>query len=458
MNTTECIFFLHACRNTTYFKGINKESFKDIFIRELFSLTREFHNSYGELPFTLEGVPNLEQVEEVLKTNKQHYLLDEELSSERNYSIFIENAEVILSNDYNRYVSSYIDESIKAWIDWENFQLAYVRASTYMKTMDVTPSTYKEVIGEAQQILQGFSYVGNEEDAVDFFDPETHKTGDDELGYKTSWENWDLFLNDSGSGVKEGNLIILVGAPNIGKTIFLGNIAYEYVVSGHNVLFVSLEMKEQDMAKRIGSNAFNIEMDDYDSHRENISDHIENWDMTHKSETRPRGEFLMKRMYDPTSADINNAVLKEEKERGIKIHIVVLDYFTEMGSLLNIRKDNAFNVYQYHKQNAKELFDNSGKNGYTTITAHQSSAIDPLAEDIYLSDLSESKGILHSPDGVVGIIQSSSMKGVREYKLKNLKPRHSKYKDFYLNFNIDYQHMRLKCLDMDEPSVFSPDD
>jgi len=454
MNNTDCIFFLHACRNPNYLKAINKDAFKDVYLKELFSITRDFYKNYNEIPFPLDGDKNLDQIKEILASNPQHYVLNDDFDKERNLSIFLENVVVILSNDYNRYTPKYVDEAIQAWVNWENFQLNYMRASTYMKTMEVTPTNCKEVIGEAMKIMSGFSYVGNEETAKDFYDPETHKNAGDKFGFKTEWENWDLLVNDAGSGAKLGNLIILVGAPNIGKSIFLGNLAHEYSDAGHNVLFISLEMEESDMAKRVGSNIFNIEMDDYDSHRENIGDYITNHSINrNKSNSVPRGEFLMKRMFSPTGGDIDAAVRQEEKERGIKIHIVVLDYFTEMGSSLNIRKDNSFNTYMFHKENAKELRDNAGMGEYTVVTAHQSSAIDPLAEDIDLTNLSESKCILHSPDAVIGIIQSSSMKGMREYKLKSLKARHSKFKDYYVNFKINYQNMNLKCLDMEDPNV-----
>ena len=186
-------------------------------------------------------------------------------------------------------------------------------------------------------------------------------------------------------------------------------------------------------------------MDDYGSKKDEMESIIDEYKKNHVSDTLPHGKFLMKRMYSATPNDVDNVVRAEEKAHGIKIHVVVIDYFTEMGNDLGIRQDNAFNTYMYHKTNSQALFNNAGIGKYTVISAHQSSEIDPNSETIDLTNLSESKGILHRPDSVIGIIQSASMKQDRRYKLKGLKTRHSKYKDYVVDMRIDYQYMRLKC-------------
>jgi len=458
MNNTEAIFFLHICRNTNYIKSTPPDIFKDKYVSALYSLTKDFYEKYQVLPFD-NDYPQMDQILEVVNNQPHYAIINDEESKDDNIKMFIENSKTILGNNYSRYKKEYLDEAVKSWIDWEKFQLSYILASNYIKTSDVSPSNYKDVIVKAQQMMASFS-LSNEEDEMpsDFYDPETHKGDDDVECFKSGWESFDYLCNDTGAGVKVGNLIILVGAPNVGKTIFLGNLAYQYSINGSNVLFISLEMDKRDMAHRMGANVFDISMDNYLSRVSDIDSIIDDYNEKTKKSTIPRGELLLKRMFGATDVEIDAEVLKIEREKGIKINIVVLDYFTEMGSSIGIKQDNAFGTYIHHKTNAKNLFNNAGLNKYTVITAHQSSEIDPDSETMDSSNLSESKGILHSPDGVIGIIQSQTMKQQRRYLLKGIKSRHSKYKGWVAEMSIDYQHMRIKSGELREENLAFGDD
>lgn len=443
MNNTEIIFFLHICRNTNYFKKIPSSIFKDKYLSALYSLTKDFYLMYNKLPFK-ENSNDTSQIREIINSKPSLALLNDELSKEENIDMFLNNASLILGHDYNRYIPEYVDANMIAWMDWEKFQQRYIEASTYIKSHEPTPSNYKEIIKGAQEIMNSYeSYDDDDDDIKNILDPETYRIDESVDCVPSSWDSLDLLFNDKGTGSKNGNLHIFVGAPNIGKTILLGNVAEAYAQTGHNVLFISLEMSEKDMAERMGSNIFNIKMDDYENRVGQIENIIA--DFKNKPSITPRGEIWLKRMYEATPNEIHQLRARKEKELGVKIHVVVVDYLGEMGNDQGTKQDNAYTTYLYHKQNASALFNNAGRGDYIVITAHQSSEIDVDAEDITLADLSESKGILHRPDSVIGIIQSRAMKQNREYRLKSLKARHSKYKNYSVDLNIDYQYMRMTC-------------
>ena len=63
-------------------------------------------------------------------------------------------------------------------------------------------------------------------------------------------------------GVTPGTLNILLGSTNSGKTLFLSNFAASYLQQGFNVLYITLEISEEEIAKRIDSNLMNIAMGD----------------------------------------------------------------------------------------------------------------------------------------------------------------------------------------------------
>ena len=74
-----------------------------------------------------------------------------------------------------------------------------------------------------------------------------------------------------------------------------------------------------------------------------------------------------------------------------------------------------------------------------------------------LSNLSESKGISHKADAVIGLIQPPNAKADGKFYMKNLKGRNSKYLNYFMEFDIDYSRMRLVEQQMYEPgyTIFS---
>lgn len=459
MENHEVIFFLHTLREPKLFRSLKKETFTNKYLKSFYWLVSDFYEKYNSLPLDYNN-PSFEQIEEVLGTEqgKKYFIIDEDVSASKNKEAFLSNCRTILDHDYNRYNKDRIRESTEAWINWENFQDSFVRASEYMKSASVSPENIRDVITKANNILRDYSMVSASEDDVakDFFDPATHKLDEADIAtWPTGWDNYDLLLNDNGDGAKGKNLVVYVGAPNIGKSIFLGNVSLAHVLSGANVLLVSTEMEERDLAQRISVNAFDLSMETYTSIRQTqeLDSVMEAYMSRTGDRSKPIGRFFLKRMYSPTPNDINRLVLNTEKETGEKINVVVIDYLTEMGNDHGIVPDNAFATYLFHKTNTGDLFDNAGRHDYLCITAHQSSNIDQEGIDMTLKDLAESKGILHSPDAVLGILQTTNMKMNGEYYVKSLKARHSKFKNHYVKFKIDYRHMRLTC-----GAMFSPDE
>lgn len=74
------------------------------------------------------------------------------------------------------------------------------------------------------------------------------------------YDNLDSFTN--GGMPSKGKFLGVVAAPtNMGKSIFLGNIATNAVKQGKRVLIISLEMSEMVYASRIYADLYNMDID-----------------------------------------------------------------------------------------------------------------------------------------------------------------------------------------------------
>ncbi len=227
------------------------------------------------------------------------------------------------------------------------------------------------------------------------------------------------------------------------NSIFLGSLAYNMHLNGHNVLLVSLEMATYKILRRIGANAFDVPFKEYENlagNPEKIGGLIKDFKAKCNTEVIPPGAFKLRRFGAATVDDIMALVFKLEEKYGIVIEGVVIDYFTELQNKYGLSSDD---MYSYHKQNMNDMFNAGVEYNKAMITAHQVKVNGQNLNDMSLSSLSESSGIAFRPDNIFAIIQPPEMKQRREYVLKNIKSRDSEFKDYRTTFEIDYSKMRL---------------
>lgn len=82
-----------------------------------------------------------------------------------------------------------------------------------------------------------------------------------ESGVKTQFSSLDTKLY----GLKKSNLIIMAARPSMGKTTLAINIAENIALNGGKVLFISLEMSQQDIASKILSSIGNIDYEKFET-------------------------------------------------------------------------------------------------------------------------------------------------------------------------------------------------
>lgn len=141
-----------------------------------------------------------------------------------------------------------------------------------------------------------------------------------------------------------------------------------------------------------------------------------------------------------STTDVENWLKKMEELKGIKFRLVVLDYINIMK---NWRNPNTENTYMKIKQIAEDLRAMAMRNNWTVVTATQFSKGAFSASDVTLEQISESTGLIHTVDGLFGIIQDEMMYMNNEYFLKTLANRNEGYKNSKKRFTINYDYMRI---------------
>jgi len=452
------IVVLYVCKEPILFSVIDDDFFKNKHVRYLYMLCKEFYKNFKTIPFDVDN-RTTEQIEE-LAWNNDNIKGDSNLSEKENVGNFITNVKNIFTTDINKYEHKWLQETVQMWIHWENSQKGYKLAIAHSNANrnNVKPDNVAKIIKECQDIIVSRTSIIIDDDiGDDFMNAESHVQTAPENLVNCGFRNINAWACEDGTGgFESGTLTILVGESNIGKSIWLGNLSYNMMMAGKNVLLVSLEMRAHKIYKRIGANAFNIRVSDYinsSNNVESMASIINDFQKQHQKELAPIGMLRTKKFASATPNTIKALIKRVEEATGKKVHVCVIDYLTEMQSDYGITLDQMYNL---HKQNTSDLARIAEEDDVAMITAHQLKIKGYGLSDLDLTMLGESSGIIHRTDNIWAIIQTPEMKIARQYHLKNLKSRDNGWKDYRQEFRIDYDHMRLTEIgDMLSPGDFS---
>lgn len=206
---------------------------------------------------------------------------------------------------------------------------------------------------------------------------------------------WNYIDERIGGGVQaEGKaLYVFTGFTNVGKSIFLGNIAMNIVKQNKTVLLVSLEMSEQMYSKRISSSISQIPYSIIHEHVDELKTHIMTFKDNHNAKLIIK-EFPTKQV---TVNHLNSYISKLIK-RGIKPDVLIVDY-------VNLFKSNKKNVglYDEVKDIAEQLRGTTYKFKCPCITASQLGRSAAGVSEPGMEKTSESIGLPFTADAQFSI-------------------------------------------------------
>jgi len=208
-------------------------------------------------------------------------------------------------------------------------------------------------------------------------------------------------------------MYVFAGETNVGKSIFLGNIATSIASQNKTVLVVSLEMSEMMYAKRLCSNLTKIPIirlkDESEILRAAMSD---------VASKTPNAKIIVKE-FPPSTLTVNQlrAFIKKLTAKGIKIDAVVVDYI----NLLHSPIGN--NSYERVKYSAEQLRALSYIFSCPFITATQLNRTGYGVGEPSLQAISESMALPNTADFMAGIWQDDTDRQLGVIKMGLMKNR-----------------------------------
>lgn len=229
----------------------------------------------------------------------------------------------------------------------------------------------------------------------------------------TKWPWLDEAL-DGGWSETGKALYMFAGQANIGKSIFLGNVAANIAEQGKSVLVISLEMSEMVYAKRIASNITKVPMKEF-----RLNTPILKRKILEEHERNPKGKIFIKE-FPPsliTPKQIESFI-KKLIDSGERIDAVVIDYV----SLLTTTFGS--NSYERIKHICEQVRAMSYIFKCPFISAVQLNRGMYGKENPGMEGIAESLGVAATADVILSIFQSEEDQEMSLIKLGMMKNRY----------------------------------
>lgn len=428
----EMLTFFYTMKRSSMFRNMHKRFFTEPTIRKVFDTVKDFVGKY-------DVEPTAEQVLQLMKMNGEYVDGDDhditELWARR--------------SDLSKVADEWLDTQTSAWAKWRAFYTSLENTISYVsglpKNIDLTQSSL--YINKASELFNtGASYNVSTTNGHDFADLNTHIINKEDT-HTTGYKFFDLCLN---GGFSKKGLYVVMGAPKVGKSMWLCNLCANSVKMGFNTVYITLEMSYQLVSQRIGSNLLDIDIMEYNEVSKDTNKMREKMlNFYNPVVGKTPGRFIIEEFptSTATATDIEAFVLKKEEEfshatgQPFKFQNICIDY-------INIMKDqkslaSSENSYQKIKNICEDVRAMAQRNQWAVISLTQTNRSGQDATDLNMTNVSESSGLVATVDALFGIIQNNVMKANNVYYIKAIALRNSPHMGDKKQYNFDPKHLRL---------------
>ena len=248
----------------------------------------------------------------------------------------------------------------------------------------------------------------------------------------TGWPTLDKRLF---GGMNRGELNIFAGGSGSGKSLFMQNIAINWVTQGLNGVFLTLELSEGLCAMRMDSMVANC------STKEVFKD-LDTVEMKVKMVGKKSGALRIK--YMPAQSNVNQirSYLKElQVQTGLKIDFIMVDYLDLVMPVS--AKVSPNDLFVKDKYVSEELRNLARELNILMITASQLNrgAVEEIEFDH--SHIAGGLSKINTADNVFGIFTSRAMRERGRYQLQLMKTRSSSGVGMKVDLEFDLETLRI---------------
>jgi replicative DNA helicase len=305
------------------------------------------------------------------------------------------------------------------------------------KTQNAIPEIMSKALSVSFDTRVGHDFLEDVDDRYEYYHRVEEKVPFD----------LEMFNTITRGGVRKKTLNVVMAASGVGKSAFLCHHAAACLSQNLNVLYITLEMAEEEIAKRIDANLLDSDMhvleqmplQQYEAKIENLKKTC-------------RGKLIIKE-YPTAAANVTHFrnLMEELKIKKKFVPDVIFVDYLNICSCARFKLGNGMNSYTYVKGIAEELRGLAKQFNVPLWTATQVNREGAKSSDMEMTDTSESFGLPQTADFFVALIENEELAEAGQLMVKQLKNRGN---DTVKNrkFLIGVNKSKMKFYDVDNSS------
>lgn len=255
----------------------------------------------------------------------------------------------------------------------------------------------------------------------------------------------DMFDKITRGGVPRKTLNVIMAPPHGGKSLMMVNFAVGAMKAGFNVLYITMEMAEEEIAKRFDVNLMNLDFDTLETINKDMF-------KTKFNKIREKSLGKLKIKEYPTggahAGHFRNLIEDLKVKQNFIPDVIVVDYMNICASQ-KYKAGSTANTYTVVKSIGEELRALAIETNTSLWTATQTTRSGIGNSDIDMTNTSESIGVPAIADFYFAIIDSEDLRKLNQLLIKQLKNRYED-KNKTERFVVGIDRAKMKLYDVEE--------
>ena len=297
------------------------------------------------------------------------------------------------------------------------------------------PNLLSDSLGISFDSSVGHDFIEDSDDRYDFYHRKEERMPFD----------IDLLNKITKGGLPRKSLTVLLATTGGGKSLVKCHAAASYLMTGKNCLYITMEMAEERVAERIDANMMDISLDDLkllprDVYKKRMD----------RIKSKCTGQLVIKE-YPTGSAHAGHFrhLLNELKlKKNFTPDVIFIDYLNICASS-RIKGAAAANSYTLVKSIAEEIRGLAMEYNCAVVSSSQFNRDGYGNSDVDLTNTSESMGITHTADCIIGLVTTEELDNLGQLMMKQLKNRWGDL-GYYRRFVVGIDRSKMQIFDLED--------
>ena len=303
------------------------------------------------------------------------------------------------------------------------------------KNRDSIPTILSEALAVSFDTHIGHDYLLDYEQRYEYYHKKENRIEFD----------LDFFNKITNGGVPNKTLNIFLAGTNVGKTLAMCHMASSFLLQSKNVLYITMEMAEEEIAKRMDANMLNVPINQLEDLPKSMFT-----GRASKLVEKTKGSLIIKE-YPTAAAHAGHfkALLNElSLKKSFRPDVIFIDYINICASS-RFRAGSNMNSYSIIKSIAEELRGLAVEHNVPIFSATQTTRSGFSSSDVEITDTSESFGLPATADFLVALISTEELEGLGQIMVKQLKNRYGD-KSIFKRFVVGIDRAKMRLYDCEQ--------